>query len=607
MGAFGWHVLAQTTAARPFPGGAPLFVRIGRLLARSNRGGAFVRRLVREEPAAHILGYVLIGVAGQPALSETLRDHVRDLASHLLERREGVALGHALELASVLQQAGLGVEAERYARRVFAIGERFQPHERQPYEDSAYAILAGALAQRGLWEEVLEIPEKRGHTPTVLFMLNIRAVAIMETRRRLADAKLLLDTVLSVQPDNPMALANLTSYWLRCKNWQQTLDAAAHAAKVLSGADLDGVLLNEALARFNLGDGHAAAVTLERMTPEGRARPEADDIRRRLDGGNVAQAGAGATALKGAEGALIVGALAGTREAQEPFAPPPSRPASPQTDIAIVTVLPEEYEAVVHRIAGAQLVPSLPLLPNAYGWTTGTIARKDGAGIYRVVVALVGRANNLSSQPVVLRTIDRWAPRYVVVSGIAGGLKRDGLVQGDVVVSDAVWYYEYGKLKQRFQARIRDLFRADAALCRSAVAYKAINHDWKACGKAAPVPDHEPKCVFGVVGSGEKVIDDLDHEYMKDVLAVCPQLVAVEMEGAGAAAAVQDAEANGCHVGFIMVRGISDSPPDAQAVAGSAPLDQTVQRDAWKKFASAVAASFLISWVAAAWPTAPAS
>jgi hypothetical protein len=53
-------------------------------------------------------------------------------------------------------------------------------------------------------------------------------------------------------------------------------------------------------------------------------------------------------------------------------------------------------------------------------------------------------------------------------------------------------------------------------------------------------------------------------------------------------------------LGFMMVRGISDMP----GTTGSG----TQERDAWKAYASALAASFVARWIASSWwPTVPRS
>jgi len=57
-------------------------------------------------------------------------------------------------------------------------------------------------------------------------------------------------------------------------------------------------------------------------------------------------------------------------------------------------------------------------------------------------------------------------------------------------------------------------------------------------------------------------------------------------------------------VGFLMLRGISDMPrPPSERATGA--VAQRAERDANKKRACDVAASFAVRWIAAEWPVKP--
>ena len=100
------------------------------------------------------------------------------------------------------------------------------------------------------------------------------------------------------------------------------------------------------------------------------------------------------------------------------------------------------------------------------------------------------------------------------------------------------------------------------------------------------------------------MVDDLEPAFVQAILQARPELQAVEMEAAGAAFAIEQARDEGKSVGFIMVRGISDTPRAAASVPAAGA--GTGERDAWKLYASAIAASFVTRWIASAcWPTSP--
>lgn len=270
-------------------------------------------------------------------------------------------------------------------------------------------------------------------------------------------------------------------------------------------------------------------------------------------------------------------------------------------DVAIITVLAEEYGAVHALLREPRHLPGTADDPNLYGWEIGRIDRvghAGGPGSYWVVLALAGRAGNVNASEATVATVLRWRPRYVVLVGIAGGLRVDDCTLGDVVVSSVIVGYEYGKLEGVFQPRPHWVYRPDGALLASATRFKAVGGGWSDGLRAPPAP--APKVLIGVVAAGEKVVDDPTNPFFAAVEAAFPKLQAVEMEGAGAASAIEHLHARGQRVGFVMVRGISDMP---RTGVGS----QSAERDRNKLLACAAAARFTTRWIAEAWPVEPAA
>ena len=307
-----------------------------------------------------------------------------------------------------------------------------------------------------------------------------------------------------------------------------------------------------------------------------------------------------------AEGAVFAKALAalgvaaestskGTPVADVPKPSPASTADTSAPDILVVTVLPEEYAAVLRLLSNARAVQGSADSPTLYGWRTGTIPRSAG-GAYRTVLALAGRAGNVNASQAVIRSVERWKPRYVLLVGIAGGFPREGCVPGDVVVSTELYGYEYGKIDGGFQPRPNWIYQVDRGLCAGAQAFAAANPGW--WSGASP----SPKVLFGPVASGDKVVDDPSEPFFAAVLRQWSKLQAIEMEGVGAAAAIDELHAAGVQVGFLMVRGISDVPrPPSERGAGA----QTEERDANKRRACEVAAAFAVRWIAEEWPVLP--
>ena len=68
-------------------------------------------------------------------------------------------------------------------------------------------------------------------------------------------------------------------------------------------------------------------------------------------------------------------------------------------------------------------------------------------------------------QPVIHSTLQTFSPSFVFLCGIAAGLHRNGVKNGDVMISEMIWGYEYGKIvSNEFVPRHDNSIRADEAL-----------------------------------------------------------------------------------------------------------------------------------------------
>jgi nucleoside phosphorylase len=273
----------------------------------------------------------------------------------------------------------------------------------------------------------------------------------------------------------------------------------------------------------------------------------------------------------------------------------------PSVDLAIITVIPEEYRAVVRKLDRVTHDSGSSASPNRFAWGVGEIASPRHRTPYRVVVALAGEAGMVSGALATQRTIAAWNPRHVLVVGVAGGV-AENVARGDVVISTAVWGYEYGSLDDRFVPRHDFTYRPDGDLLRSATTLEA---DWQQSIEVEPPVPTRPKAVAGQVGSGNKVIETRASDFYRQVIEANPGIVAVEMEGAGAAAAAEEARSAGATVGFLMIRGISDIPQRAATRGGPGRLMDKPDREQWKDYAADASASFAVSLVRHNWPIPP--
>jgi nucleoside phosphorylase len=281
----------------------------------------------------------------------------------------------------------------------------------------------------------------------------------------------------------------------------------------------------------------------------------------------------------------------------------PAKPA-PRVDIAILTALPEEYEAMYERLEDPRPFAGSAALPNQYSWVTGTVTSPT-QGAYRVLLALAG-AGIEAALLAARTTTDGFRPDSVLLVGVAGAVD-DRLHLGDVVVSERVFGYEYGEVHHGFHPRPDLSFPTDQSVASAARTLATRHQAWHLT-ITTPAPGksrRRPQVVVGAVASGNKVVDNLGDAAFAPVLELWPGLVAVEMEALGMVRAIDDARERGFIGHFAMIRGISDRP--VRAGDPKTRVRQSGQRQRWKAHAAATAAAFTVRLIQTSWPRPPTS
>lgn len=183
-----------------------------------------------------------------------------------------------------------------------------------------------------------------------------------------------------------------------------------------------------------------------------------------------------------------------------------------------------------------------------------------------------------------------YKPRWVILLGVAGGFSDKKVFRGDILVAEFVYGYEFGKLDAgEFTHRPDYDFHPDASLLAySEALIEAPDRQWLK-RVSTTRPDKKDSTAtnlhIGYVASGDKVIDDPSHPLFTTMKQQLPKLHGIEMEGAGASAAIRQQQTKSA-IGFLMVRGISDEPSAGNTDVG------TDQRKEWKGYAAACAARF---------------
>ena len=159
----------------------------------------------------------------------------------------------------------------------------------------------------------------------------------------------------------------------------------------------------------------------------------------------------------------------------------------------------------------------------------------------RVFLALteMGSGGPGASQQAVQKGIEALRPGAVILAGIAFGVDEKKRRIGDILVSQQLQLYDL----QRVGAD-RIVLRGDKphASARLIDHFRHADLDWD---------ESRAKVEFGLILSGEKLVDNLD--YREQLQRLAPEAIGGEMEGAGLYVACQDAQ-----VDWIAVKAICD-------------------------------------------------
>src|SRR5262245_2531571 len=102
-------------------------------------------------------------------------------------------------------------------------------------------------------------------------------------------------------------------------------------------------------------------------------------------------------------------------------------------DFVLITALEEERDAVLSRLPGWRQLP--PNKDDTRVYYSATVEARYGeeSCTYSVIVCMVGMGR-VTATAGTNDAIRRWAPDYVILIGIAGGLKTAGVSLGDILI-----------------------------------------------------------------------------------------------------------------------------------------------------------------------------
>ncbi len=289
-----------------------------------------------------------------------------------------------------------------------------------------------------------------------------------------------------------------------------------------------------------------------------------------------------------------------------------------KVDFAIITILPEEFEAIYDRFSPD--VYDDPVSQYTYG--ISRVQTKAGKTCI-VAIARTSRQGNDASQQLATQIIQDLDPRMLLVVGIGGGVPDNDFTLGDVIVSSHIHNFDLNAIKgnQTTYDVSGGIHPAVSNIIASLYLYKKQFADWnseESIGMARPAlllteesvkrfldkdidqawcekvegallwhfgeeqrGKRAPKFLPGTIASSNSLIrsDAVLVQWLKSARSIR----AVEMEAAGVYQAAQRARQQ---YWVMAIRGISD-------IVGFK------RNDDWKRYACQTAAAFAHAFVAA--------
>jgi nucleoside phosphorylase len=207
--------------------------------------------------------------------------------------------------------------------------------------------------------------------------------------------------------------------------------------------------------------------------------------------------------------------------------------------IVLVTVNDLETKAVLDAFVGPARAPA----QTTVGGVTYNLLGNHGEMSIVHTIAEMGSGGVGATQQRTRQAIDHWKPAAVVAIGIAFGMDETKQRIGDVLVSTQIQDYELGRLGSDGTLTPRgDKPHASDTLCnrirQTDTAQSRQFSDW-------------PKVRFGLVLSGQKLVDNLD--YRESLKRLYVEAIGGEMEATGLYVSAVTAK-----VDWIVVKAICD-------------------------------------------------
>jgi nucleoside phosphorylase len=256
-------------------------------------------------------------------------------------------------------------------------------------------------------------------------------------------------------------------------------------------------------------------------------------------------------------------------------------PPEPPIDFLLIAPLPEERDALLARLPGHRRLPPSDDDIRVYYAAEIPAHFPDGQPVtYSAVVLPLAGMGHTQAASACGDAIRRFAPRYVLLVGIAGGVAKNGVFLGDLLLPDQVADYEVAKITPEGSSIRWQVHPVDQRLLIAAQNHAGGDLADTAAKRPEPGP---PRVHIGPVCTGNKVVaDDSLADQFRETWV---KLIGVEMEAGGVANAVAQSARR---PGFFMIRGVSDladADKDSDGVK------------TWRTYACEIAAAWTLDWL----------
>lgn len=225
--------------------------------------------------------------------------------------------------------------------------------------------------------------------------------------------------------------------------------------------------------------------------------------------------------------------------------------------IVLVTVNDNETQALLDEFLGENKTPRQIIVG---GVTYNELGLHGGHRIINTICEM-GAVGIGASQQRTRQAIDHWSPCAIIAVGIAFGIDENKQNIGNVLVSTQIQDYELGRLNMDGILTPRGDKPSSADILKNSLRQTDLREqrcqsDW-------------PKVSFGLVLSGQKLVDNID--YRESLKALFPEAIGGEMEGVGLYVSASESK-----VDWIVVKAICDW----------GHKKNQVDKDAWQRLAA---------------------